>query len=167
MPRNAWGREETLMALGLYLLPPEGRLNWDDPDPEVQALAEGIGRSPGAVIFKIANLIACDPNRATHGFSNGSKLDREVMGEYLEAPDETLAAALALLAEHGIALCEDGGGPRLHAEWAPGGHVEVEYDSQASHAPAPVGSERVGEARVRVNQGYFRRVLLSTCNFYL
>ena len=164
MAHTAWNREQTLMALGLYLLPPVGKRNWDDPDPQIKVIAEAIGRSGNAVCLKIANLKNCDPNRTGKGFSNGSAMDREVMAEYLAAPSETLAEAMGLLAQNGIVLCEREGVPSLQAGGRPlraGPAVTFEYDGQLKGSVAPVGAERDARVRARVNQDYFRRNLLA------
>lgn len=154
MPRGNWTHDETLMALGFYLSsPPGGRKNWDKTDDAVLRLANMIGRTPAAVCFKIGNLKANDPNRPGVGFTNGSRLDQECIQEYLEDPDGTLVNCSKVLAHAGFSFSAEG---------------SLVYDSESQMTPGInpdpkeliLGSERIVETRERVNQGYFRNVLL-------
>lgn len=153
MPRRNWTRQETLMALAFYLCPPLPRKNWDDSDAEVQLLAEKIGRSESAVCLKIGNLKACDPNRSGSGFAHAATMDAQVMAEYLSEPDETMSEALCELEQTGIQISYDG-------------RIEVPGPSRLGR-PQKFGVERTTQIRTRVNQDYFRNVLLanydSTC----
>ena len=135
------------MALAFYLCPPRHRRNWDDADTEIQLLADRIGRSGAAVCFKIANLKACDPNRTGSGFSNAAAMDAQVMSEFLADPDATMTEALWRLEEIGIQISYDG-----------------EITTTGSSRPAPegrLGLDRVTQVQTRVNQDYFRSVLLA------
>lgn len=135
------------MALAFYLCPPLPRKNWDDSDTEIQLLAEGIGRSGPAVCFKIANLKACDPNRSGSGFAHAAKMDAQVMSEYLAEPDAAMTKAMWGLGEVGVQISYDG---RIKAP-----------DSPHSTRPQQIGLERIAQVRTRINQDYFRSVLLS------
>ena len=147
MPRRNWTRRETLMALAFYLCPPLPRKNWDDNDAEVRLLAERIGRSESAVCLKIGNLKACDPNRSGSGFSHAATMDARVMSEYLAEPDEIISEAMWELEETGIQISYDG-------------RIEAPSSSRPDR-PQQLGLERVEQVRQRVNQDYFRSVLLA------
>lgn len=54
-----WTRDEMILALALYFKIPFGRMN--DTTPEVEALAELMGRSPNSVAIRLGNFAACDP----------------------------------------------------------------------------------------------------------
>lgn len=147
MSRRNWSRQETLMALAFYLCPPFPRKNWDDSDAEIQLLAEEIGRTESAVCFKIANLKACDPNRTGLGFTNTAGMDRQVISEYLADPDATMSEAMWELEQIRIRISYDG-------------EIEAPGSSRPDQ-PQQLGLERVEQVRTRVNQDYFRSVLLS------
>lgn len=147
MPRRNWTRRETLMALAFYLCPPLPRKSWDDNDTEVRLLAERIGRSESAVCLKIGNLKACDPNRSGSGFAHAAAMDAQVMAEYLAEPDEAMSEAMWELEQIGIRISYDG-------------EIEASGSSRPSQ-PQQLGLERVKQVRTRVNQDYFRSVLLS------
>lgn len=142
-----WSRRETLMALAFYLCPPSPRKNWDDIDVEVQLLAQSIGRTVGAVCFKIGNLKACDPNRTGSGFSNAAKMDAQIMSEYISDPEATLSEAMYELEQSGISISYDG-------------RIEGTGPSRPN-ATHTLGLERMAEVRARVHQDYFRTVLLT------
>lgn len=147
MSRRNWSRQETLMALAFYLCPPLPRKNWDDSDAEIQLFAEAISRKVSAVCFKIANLKACDPNRSGSGFTHAAAMDAQVMSEYLADPDATMSEAMWELEQIGIQISYDG---------------EIEApDPSLTSQPQQLGLERVERVRTRVNQDYFRSVLLA------
>lgn len=153
MSGTRWSREETLIVLGLYVsMPPSGRKNWDKTDDVVTSIAAHMGRTPDAVIFKIANLKASDPNRPGIGFVNVSRLDREIMESYLDDPDGTIAACSEALGRCGFSFT---------------GGCSLEFDSGDTNQAGRgrgleqvIGIERAALVKQRVNQGYFRRVLL-------
>ena len=147
MSHRNWSRQETLMALAFYLCPPFPRKNWDDGDAEIQLIAGEIGRTESAVCFKIANLKACDPNRTGLGFTNTAGMDRQVVSEYLADPDATMSEAMWEREQSGIRISDDG-------------EIEASGSSRPSQ-PQQLGLERVEQVRTRVNQDYFRSVLLS------
>lgn len=147
MARRNWSRRETLMALGFYLCPPLPRKNWDASDAEIQLLASEIGRSEAAVCLKLANLKACDPNRTGLGFANIARMDQQVMDEYLADPDATMTEAIWELGEAGIQFSYDG-------------RIETAGSSRTA-TEQELGLERTAQVRTRVNQGYFRSVLLA------
>ena len=147
MSRRNWSRQETLMALAFYLCPPFPRKNWDDSDAEIQLLAREIGRTESAVCFKIANLKACDPNRTGLGFTNTAGMDRQIINEYLANPDATISEAMWELGQTGLRISYDG---------------EIEASGPSCpDQPQQLGLERVEQVRKRVNQDYFRSVLLT------
>ena len=80
---NNWTRAETILAFNLYCKIPFGRI--DQRKPEIIALANRLGRTPGSVSYKLANLARLDPalrKRNIAGASHGSKMDEEVWNEF-------------------------------------------------------------------------------------
>ena len=59
MPSNKWSREELIIAFNLYCKTPFGKI--DERNPEIIFLAKVIGRTPGAVSWKLANFARLDP----------------------------------------------------------------------------------------------------------
>lgn len=140
--RNAWSREEILLALHLYERIPFGRQA--SRTPEVIALATRIGRTAGAVAMKLNNLTSLDPEeraRGIKGLAGASRLDREVWQQFRASP-EVIEEAEALWTG------QDAG--RTHSEPEP-----------ASESVWQGATEKESERRIRLAQGYFRRVVMS------
>ncbi|MBR0455787.1 MAG: HNH endonuclease [Firmicutes bacterium] len=80
-----WGRDETVLAFDLYWRIPFTKI--DKRNPEIIELAAILGRTPGAVTYKILNLAHHDPElrrRNITAMSHGSKLDEEIFHEFYE-----------------------------------------------------------------------------------
>ena len=78
-----WSREETILAFELYCRTPFSKIS--QTNPEIIALAGLLGRTPGSVGLKMANLAHYDPEvrrRDLSGMSHGSKLEEEICNEF-------------------------------------------------------------------------------------
>jgi putative restriction endonuclease len=141
MPRRNWSREETLVAFNLYCHTSFGKL-WHG-NPEIIAVAQAIGRTPGSVAMKCCNLAAFDAAhqaRGVSGLRNAARLDREIWEEFQAEPERVayeaeLAYAAALRTE-----------PRKTEE--------VEWEDV-------VGLDREAVVKVRVNQQFFRALIMT------
>lgn len=156
MTRN-WSREETLLAFHLYWRIPFGRQH--AKAPEVQALAEKLGRSANSVAMKLNNFTSLDHDEqacGVAGLRGASKQDREIWADW-----QRNWAELALESE---ALWQN-----LHA-----GYPSLSEFDEASTpdgrriAAPPPDSEWQGsssirrEREVRLAQGFFRRLVLAS-----
>jgi len=101
-------------------------------NPDIIALAEKLNRTPGSVSYKMANLAALDESLDRKGAENYSKLDEEVWLEFFGNPEE-LVFQTELMIE--------------------GKTLDEEIVRE--------GKERLVEVRQRVNQGFFRKSVLS------
>ncbi len=140
MTRRNWSREETLVAFALYCRLPFGRLH--GRNPEIVSVAQKLGRTASAVAMKCCNLASLDESHQARGIralSNVSAQDRTVWDEYLANPDSVsfeAARALATIESRPLLPLED-----------------VEHFGEGRE------SERV--VRVRVNQRFFREMILA------
>ena len=78
-----WSREETILAYDLYCKTPRSKIS--SHNPEIIALAELLGRTPGAVGLKMHNLAHFDPElreKNLISMAHGSKLDEEIFTEF-------------------------------------------------------------------------------------
>ena len=78
-----WSKEETILALDLYLKISFSKASKSNKD--VVQLANIIGRTPASVAMKVCNLASFDPivkQRNKSGLSNASRLDKIVFEEY-------------------------------------------------------------------------------------
>lgn len=146
MPRNPdWTRDELLAALDLYCRTPFGKQ--DSRNPEVIALAHAIGRTPGAVSYKLNNFASVDPNelaRGVRGASHDSKAGRELFLRFLAHPDEVAVEMEEALLRLGVARADTG----TNAWSVPSGPTE-----------------REAVVRMRLLQGFFRRTVMAAYNW--
>ena len=150
MPRsgnNNWTREEHIIAFNLYCQIPFGRIHMGNP--RIIDLARLIGRSVGSVSYKLSNFARLDPTlraRGIQGSPHGAKGEEEVWDEFADHPEALAYESERLLAQ------------RL------GKPIEEVADIDTKDLPA-VGLEREATVRVRVNQSFFRRRIISAYEF--
>lgn len=78
-----WNRDETILAFDLYCRTSFGKISSKNPD--IIELAALLGRTPGSVGMKMANLAHYDPElqkRNVSAMAHGSKLDGEIFHEF-------------------------------------------------------------------------------------
>lgn len=136
--RRRWSRDELLAVLHLYSRLPFGQ--FDRRNSEVIRLAKLLGRSPGAVALKLANYAHLDPYLDRGGMANVSAADRSLWDEYLADPEIIVLEAEAAVRNLGL------------------GSEEGETPEETTLRE---GEERDALTRVRVNQRFFRRLVLA------
>ena len=142
-----WSREEHVIAFNLYSQIPFGTIHMRNP--KVIELAAVLGRSPGSVSYKLSNFARLDPAlqaRGIHGSSHGAEGEEEVWNEFVQRPEALVYESARLLAA------------RL------GRSVESVAEVDESDLPPP-GVEREAIVHLRVNQGFFRKRVLSAYEF--
>lgn len=142
MVRREWTREELIVAFNLYCKIPFGRIH--NRNPLVIELAKAISRTPSAVSWKLANFARFDPalrKRNIAGAAHGAKAEAEVWNEF-----NSDWGRLAFESE------------RLLDEFIGRSFAIAEASS------FPEGKTRAAIVRVRVNQGFFRAVVLAAYN---
>ena len=142
-----WSREEHIIAFNLYNQIPFGTIHMRNP--KVIELAAILGRKVGSVSYKLANLARFDPSlqaRGIRGMPRGAKGEEAVWREFTNHPEVLAYESERLLAE------------RL------GEGIEEVAEIETKDLPA-TGMEREATVRVRVNQSFFRRRILSAYGF--
>lgn len=132
-----WLREELLDVLRLYCLTPFGRLH--SRNPEVVSLAGKLGRTAASVAYKLVNFASLDPTIDRKGMSNTSALDRTVWAEFSRDP--------------GVIAERLEGTAALAFQEAP----QAEYSFEGRE-----GRDTVGMSKRRVNQSFFRSMILAS-----
>ena len=89
MPRNNWTYEQDLAVL--YAKITYGRDFNSHPD--IQRLADAMGRTHAAIRMRKGNFDALDPGVEGIGLSKAAGLTHRVWQEYMNDPDETIAIA--------------------------------------------------------------------------
>ena len=144
MPRNNWTRDELILAINLYCRIPFGTIH--QRNPKVIELAALINRTPGAIGWKLVNFAHIDSSLDRVGASNVSKLDRDVWTEFFNDWEK-----LAYESE------------RVRAHYL---DLSIEKASEIETVDLPEGpTERERVVKTRVNQAFFRRVVLSSYDF--
>lgn len=146
MNKKLWTREEEIIVFNLYCKIPFKSSSKNHPD--VIRIAKLIGRSPSAVNMKIGNFGSFDEHlkaKGIVGLTNASKLDAEIWTEFNNNWD-----ALSFESERLIKKFQG------DAEIEIGDITEIEPDD------IPTGKEKIVTVRQRVNQNFFRKVVLAS-----
>ena len=143
-----WTRDETLIVFNLYYRISLNASNKSHPD--VQHIAQLIGRTPDSVKMKIWNFGSFDPelkNRGIRGLRNATRLDQEVWDEFHQDWQACIDESERLIAERERALAI----PPRYAE-----------DALEDEDTVPrEGRERMATVAVRENQSFFRKTILA------
>jgi HNH endonuclease len=142
-----WTRDELILAFSLYSEIPFGKIHMGNP--KVMELARLLDRTPGSVSMKLSNFARLDPAlqaRGIVGLQRGAKGEKEIWDEFKECPETLAFESQELLAE------------KLEKP------LEQVAEIRTDDLPPP-GRERQAVIRVRVNQSFFRKRVLSAYNF--
>lgn len=144
--QKLWTRDELILAINLYCKTPFGKIHRNNP--KVIELASLIGRTPNSVSFKLVNFASFDPSlkaRGIKGASNASKLDLEIWNEFYNNWDRLPFESEKLLAKYANSTIEQ--------------VSEIEIDDLPKE-----GKERTQLVKVRVNQNFFRAMVIASYN---
>ena len=130
-----WDRRQVTLAIELYTRLPFGRLH--SRNPEIIALAEQLGRTPGSLAMKLSNLASLDQSLDRKGLDGASKLDKDVWADFTAHPTQFIERARRIVGEI------------FYAEPEPSAVLEVAEGKEV---------ERV--VKVRQNQRVFREIVL-------
>lgn len=143
---NKWTREQTIVALNVYCKIPFQKAS--NNNPVLIRTAKLLGRSVNSVKMKVGNFGNLDPTLKAQnisGLSHISKLDKEIWDDYYNHWDK-----LAYDSEKIIANLSE---------------TSIEISSGIDIDNLPVGIERETIIRQRINQYFFRNVVLTSYNF--
>jgi len=144
MTRRNWTRQELIAAFNLYLQIPFGQIH--QRNDKIVALAKLIGRTPSAVGLKLSNFASFDPilqARGIKGMTNAAKADREIFDEFYKNQED-----LVFESEHVIAQLENK-------------PIEDKYKDKLPILDSFIGKERTSYIKTRVNQHFFREIVLT------
>lgn len=138
-----WSREQLIVALNLYYK--LGFTNVKYTNPKIIDLANTIGRTPSAIAFKLVNFARLDPElqkRGVKGMSHGSKAEEPVWNEFYGDIERLAEVSEPILASF---------------KKVP---LEVSANIDVYDLPRE-GKEREAIVKQRVNQSFFREMILS------
>jgi len=135
--RKSWTRGELILAINLYCKTPFGKIHYHNP--LIIELAKYLGRTPGSVSYKLANFASIDPSLDRKGASNVSKLDKETWEEFFNDWEK-----MAFESEQQMI--------RIYGESIYTENEEI----------IPEGKYKESIVKTRVNQSFFRKMILSS-----
>lgn len=156
MSRRNWTRDELMIAFNLYCQLPFSVTNANRK--EVKELAGLLDRTPSAVCWKLVNFASLDPSlqaKGIKGASNTSKADRAIFDEFYQNWDQMIYESEMLLS-------------KLKKEKSIENHtIEIEKTDDTNDIDKLIYSEKEGLTterlvKVRVNQNFFRKMVLSS-----
>ncbi|MAP81222.1 MAG: restriction endonuclease [Aequorivita sp.] len=139
MAKGNWTREETIVAFNAYCKIPFKKSS--KSNPVVIKYANIIGRSPSALNMKIGNFGRLDPElkkRGIVGLVNGSKLEEDVWKEFNGNWEKLAYESEELIAKF--------------------------QNKKISFENFPEGKDVERTVKARVNQSFFRSIILSSYN---
>lgn len=147
MTKNNWSYEEHVVAFNLYCKIPFTKIN--SQYAPIEDLAQILGRTSGAVAMKMANFARLDPvlqARNISGLSQGAKGEEIVWKEFNDNWEELAYKSEQILAD----FQKD----------------SIERIARIYTDDLPLeGKEREAIIKMRVNQSFFRKAVLSSYNF--
>jgi putative restriction endonuclease len=151
MDRKIWSREEFILVMNLYTKIRYGQFN--ARNAEVIKYANLLGRTPGAVAYKLVHFSGLDPfhkNRGLKGLANPGNNAINIYNEFVSNWDVMLYDSEVLLANYQNKKIED---------------VFLEKgDFKKINTDLLIGKEGIDIERfvkTRVNQSIFRKVVLN------
>lgn len=138
--QRLWTKEEILIAINLYYKLPFGQ--YHRRNQTIIEVAEKLGRTASSLAFKLSNLAALDPSLPQKGFSNYSKLDKEIWEEFQKNPDDVIFESEYLLNQlvHGKSIAS--------------------IDNEYFESQTPTEVQRL--VKTRINQNFFRKTVLAS-----
>jgi putative restriction endonuclease len=144
--QKLWTRDELILAMNLYCKLPFGKLHRNNQD--IITLSKLIERTPSSVSFKLVNFASFDPSlkaRGIKGAQNASKLDLQIWNEFYNNWDVLPFESEKLLAKYKNSSIEEIN------------NIEIEDLPRE-------GKVRTQLVKVRVNQHFFRAMIMASYN---
>ncbi len=145
---DRWTREEMVLVFNLYFKLPYGKL--DHRTPEVKNLASIMGRTDNSVAMRLNNFASCDPKLIARGIKalgDQKKRCQPYWDEFYENQEKLIFESERILAEYQNTT------------------IETKYKDELIDIPRNLkGQERVREVKTRVNQHFFREMVLANYN---
>lgn len=148
MERRNWTREELIVAFNLYCKIPYGTFH--GRNLKIIELAKLINRTPDALALKLSNFASFDPYhkaRGIKGMKNAGKLDKEIWDEFTGNWNDLIFESERVLAKKQKTT------------------IERKYNFKSEDFGDKKGEDRLKEIKARINQNFFRSVVLSIYNF--
>jgi putative restriction endonuclease len=144
MALKLWTRDELILAFNLYLKMPFGKMH--SRTQEIIHLAKIIGRTPDSVAIRLTNFAHVDPyhqERGVRGMSGGRMQVEPIWNEFVNDKEKLVFESERILAEKENMTIETK-------------FAEILYDTKKMK-----GETKIREVKTRVNQNFFRQVVVA------
>jgi putative restriction endonuclease len=144
MALKLWTRDELILAFNLYFKLPFGKMH--SHTHEIIHLAKLIGRTPASVAIRLTNFAHVDPyhqERGVKGMSGGRRQVEPIWEEFIHDKEKLVFESERILAERENMTIE--------MKFA-----EILYDTKNMK-----GGTKIREVKTRINQNFFRQVVVS------
>jgi putative restriction endonuclease len=144
MALKLWTRDELILAFNLYLKLPFGKMH--SRTTEIVHLAKIIGRTPSSVAIRLTNFAHVDPyhqKRGVKGMSGGRRQVEPIWNEFINDKEKLVFESERILAEKENMTIETK-------------FAEILYDIRNMK-----GETKIKEVKTRVNQNFFRQVVIA------
>lgn len=142
---DKWTREEMILVLNLYFKIPF--MKFRSTNPSVIELANKMGRTNNSIAIRLTNFASCDPNlikKGIKGMDAHRKMCQPYWDEFASNRQELVYESEKILAEY-----EDT-------------NIEEKFKNVISTIPIGLkGTDRIVEIKKRVNQHFFRNMVLT------
>ena len=143
-----WDREETLAAFNYYFCIPFAKMT--KGNPSIIRIAEIMRRTPSSVSMKLCNIASGDPEimeKGHKGLKNAAANIAELWAEFHKNPEVIIRESERIAAEM--------------EKSAPTNREQI--ITEAVHIPE--GRERTRVVKERINQSFFRRMVMSAYKY--
>ncbi|MDR2090586.1 MAG: HNH endonuclease [Clostridiales bacterium] len=140
--RKNWTRDEIILAFDLYCRLPSKEVFVGNP--AIRELSAILGRTENSIKLKLQNFKSYDPFYTMNGrigLSHGSKMDAEVVQDFIYNWDELVVLAQEIRGRFGLP------------------NIEADNDLRSLNIPAEYSKERLQKTRVR--QSFFRNAVIA------
>lgn len=144
LSRKIWTKDEFILVFNLYLKLPFGKMH--SKTPEVQEMATILGRSVNSISIRLSNFASCDPyhqSRGIKGMVGGIKQCQPIWDEFALNKESLIFESERILAERQFQT------------------IENKYSSLLSDIEHLKGETKIREVKTRVNQNFFREIVVS------
>ncbi|MTF38116.1 HNH endonuclease [Cyanobacterium aponinum UTEX 3222] len=145
--RRNWTRHELILAFSFYCQTPFGKLHRLNPD--IIKLSKMIDRTPNAVALKLVNFSSLDPElkkRGIKGMGNYAKMDKIIFDEFHDNWEKLFLEA------------------ELLYEFYKNKDRDTSQEIYLYEPNRKIGEEIITKTKRRINQNFFRKIVLSNYN---
>ena len=142
--KNLWTKDELILAFNLYLKLDFGKMHSRNPD--IIHLANIMGRSANSIALRLVNFASVDPyhkDRGVKGMQGGLKQVQPIWDEFANNKEELIFESERILAAKENMTLENK-------------FEELLFDLKDF-----IGEVKIREVMTRVNQNYFRQIVLA------